>query len=157
MVYSNLKNKSSNLSSLSTAGSQIPLLLTHLPPYPTLIYTPVPHLSLSPASHSTGQAPPDLGLTRSPVCAFRLNSGTSQTSYQNQSPPHKSPNMASVQLRGWPWAAFRKALAGSATNTALPFINTARKVPELKKTRARLGCAQGTSLLEASQGPRHRA
>lgn len=53
--------------------------------------------------------------------------------------------MASVQLQGQPWAAFRNALAGSTTNTAFPFINTARKDPELKKARARLGCAQGTS------------
>lgn len=140
MVYSNMKNKSSNLSSLFTAGSQIP---PHpLPPYPTLTCTPVPFVSSFPFHW---QAPLDLGLTSSPVCAFHLNSGTSQTSYQNQSPPHKSPNMASVQLQGQPWAAFRNALAGSATNTAFPFINTARKDPELKNLIARLGCAQDTS------------
>lgn len=146
MVYSNLKNERSNLSSLSTSGSQIPLRPALLPPYPTLICTPVPYLPSSPASlHSTGQAPLDLELTRSPVCTFHLNSGTSQTSSQNQSPPHKRPNMVSVRLRGQPWAAFQKALAGSATNTALPFINTAREDPELRKARARLGCAQGIS------------
>lgn len=70
MVHSNLKNKSSNLFSLSTAGSQTPPSL--LPPYLSLTGTSVPYLHLSPASGSTGQASLDLGLTRSLMCAFYL-------------------------------------------------------------------------------------
>lgn len=144
-VCSNLKNTSSNSSPLSTDGSQTPLLPALLPSYPTLTWTPVPHLPLSPASRSTGQAPLDLD-SLGPRC---VPSETSHTVHQNQRLPHKRPSMAPGQLRGGLGKPSGKAHAGSATNTALPSIKTAEEDPELKKARARLGCAQGSSFPRA--------
>lgn len=116
LLCSHLKNKSSDRSFLSTAGSEIPLLPTSpsSPPHPDL-YSRF-SISLS-ASHLTRQGPPHLVLTRSQVCVFPLPPIPTPTSPQFQE-LHKpiTKNRACWQqtAHGFcpalrPWAAFRKS------------------------------------------------
>lgn len=77
------------------------------------------------------------------VCAFLLNSGTSQTVTKSRALLTRDRTRLPFSSEAGLGQPSGKALAGSDTNTALLFINTAGEDPELRKARARLSCVQG--------------